>query len=183
MHVLTRIPQITGSKNTGSKTIFALICDYDNIVLALDSGQKLLEGTKSCPKCGEFVQFKQSKNPDTWVQLDTGELTFAEYEAEVAGTEIYKDAGEGNCLYPILGLAGETGEVCEKIKKVWRDSNLAMTDEQCEDILKECGDVLYYLMRIANELGSTLSEVAALNINKLQSRKTRDKLGGSGDNR
>lgn len=178
MHVLRKIPLVDSSK-----TLFDLVCDYHNVILALDSGQKLLEGTKSCPSCGEFVKFEQSKNPDTWMQLDIGDLTFNDYETAVADTAIYQDAGEGNFLYPTLGLAGETGEVCEKIKKVWRDNNLAMTDEQCEDILKECGDVLYYLMRIANELGSDLSEVAALNINKLQSRKTRGKLTGSGDNR
>jgi len=178
MHVLIKTPQITGTK-----TFFALICDYHNRVLALDLGQKILEGTKSCPECGELVQFEQSKNPNTWVQLDRGELTFAEYEAGVADTEIYQDAGKGNFLYPTLGLAGETGEVCEKIKKIWRDNNLAMTDEQCHDILLECGDVLYYLMRIVHELGSNLTEIAALNIDKLQSRKTRGKLSGSGDNR
>ena len=49
--------------------------------------------------------------------------------------------------------------------------------------MKEIGDVLWYCATLANDLGFNLSEVASENINKLESRYQRNKLGGSGDNR
>jgi NTP pyrophosphatase (non-canonical NTP hydrolase) len=47
-------------------------------------------------------------------------LTFAEYQKESRKTAVYPDQGN-NFIYPALGLAGETGEVLEKIKKIIRD--------------------------------------------------------------
>ena len=48
---------------------------------------------------------------------------------------------------------------------------------------KEVGDVLWYLAVFAHHLGVPLEEVAQQNLDKLQSRKARGVLGGSGDNR
>jgi len=48
---------------------------------------------------------------------------------------------------------------------------------------KELGDVLWYLSQLSTELSISLEEVASLNIEKLISRKKRNKLHGSGDNR
>jgi len=39
-------------------------------------------------------------------------------------------------------LAGEIGEVVEKIKKIIRDEDGLLTKERCEEIEKELGDVL-----------------------------------------
>jgi len=44
-------------------------------------------------------------------------MTFEEYQKLSRKTAIYPDAGN-NFIYPTLGLAGEAGEVAEKIKKV-----------------------------------------------------------------
>ena len=51
------------------------------------------------------------------------------------------------------------------------------------EIAKEIGDVLLYCATLANDLGFTLEAIAQINIHKLQSRKERGMLGGSGDNR
>ena len=51
------------------------------------------------------------------------------------------------------------------------------------EIKKELGDVLWYVSQVATELTLSLDEVALCNIEKLQSRKKRGKLSGSGDNR
>ena len=45
----------------------------------------------------------------------------------------------------------------------------------------ELGDVLWYISDIAFELGFTLENIAVLNIQKLSSRKDRDKIHGEGD--
>ncbi|OGY56975.1 MAG: hypothetical protein A2119_01155 [Candidatus Colwellbacteria bacterium GWA2_46_10] len=88
-----------------------------------------------------------------------------------------------NFVYPVLGLAGETGEVAEKIKKILRDKDGVVSDEDREEIKKELGDVLWYLSRLSAEMGLSLEDVAQSNIEKLFSRLERGKIQGEGDNR
>ena len=83
----------------------------------------------------------------------------------------------------VLGLAGESGEVVEKIKKLLRDKRGMLEESDKTDILKELGDVLWYVNAVAHLLGSSLEDVARLNNEKLSSRKERHQLHGSGDNR
>jgi NTP pyrophosphatase (non-canonical NTP hydrolase) len=66
---------------------------------------------------------------------------------------------------------------------VIRDESGIVSEQKKEEIKKELGDVLWYLSQIATELGLSLSDVAKLNIEKLQSRLERNKISGSGDNR
>jgi NTP pyrophosphatase (non-canonical NTP hydrolase) len=80
----------------------------------------------------------------------------------------------------ILGLPGEVGEVMELCKKAYRDGG--KPDFQA-NLKKELGDVLWYLAVVAHDHGLTLEEIASHNIVKLQSRKDRGMLQGSGDNR
>lgn len=84
-----------------------------------------------------------------------------------------------------LGLAGETGEVMEKIKKMIRDKDGVFhhTPEDLEELKKELGDVLWYLSALAFYNGIDLDDVARANLDKLRSRKERNKIHGSGDNR
>lgn len=83
----------------------------------------------------------------------------------------------------ILGLVGESGEVAEKFKKILRDKQGQLSDESKTELLKELGDVLWYVNAIAYLLDGSLEDVAKNNIDKLSSRKARGKLAGSGDNR
>lgn len=83
----------------------------------------------------------------------------------------------------ILGLVGESGEIAEKFKKIIRDKNGELTEEAKTEIIKELGDVLWYITTIAHLLGSDLETVAKRNNEKLLSRKARGKISGSGDNR
>lgn len=93
----------------------------------------------------------------------------------------------GTTVYPALGLAGETGEVVEKIKKLMRDKGVTHGEETLlEDRLQialELGDVLWYLTVLARNLGLDLNQVAEMNLEKLKSRKDRGQLGGEGDTR
>lgn len=86
-------------------------------------------------------------------------------------------------VYPLMGLAGEIGEILNKAKKVARDDQGQMDLAAVEDSAAELGDVGWYFAAIATELGVKLGAVARGNIRKLQSRKTRGVLGGSGDDR
>ena len=82
-----------------------------------------------------------------------------------------------------LGVAGEAGEFADKIKKIMRDKNGQFNDEDREAILKELGEVLWYVAVTSLYLGMPMSELAGKNINKLRSRAKRNALQGSGDDR
>lgn len=65
-----------------------------------------------------------------------------------------------------LGLAGESGEVVELLKKhLFHGHQLDK-----EKVTKELGDVLWYLSQCARILDVTLEEVARKNIEKLAAR-------------
>jgi len=109
-------------------------------------------------------------------------MDFKTYQTLSRETALYPNK-DHNFIYPTLGLAGESGEVAEKIKKVIRDENGIVSEQKKIEIEKELGDVLWYVAQIATELGLSLEEVAKKNIEKLFSRKERNVLMGSGDNR
>lgn len=91
-----------------------------------------------------------------------------------------------NMVYPTLGLTGEAGEVSEKIKKLIRGGggfDAPISPETREEIIKELGDVLWYINACAHEVNATLEEVATTNLDKLFDRKDRNQLHGEGDNR
>jgi NTP pyrophosphatase (non-canonical NTP hydrolase) len=84
-------------------------------------------------------------------------------------------------VYPALGLAGEAGEVADKVKKIYRDDR---TDARfLAEIAKEIGDVMWYCAALANDLGFDLQQIAEMNMYKLKSRRATGKIGGSGDDR
>lgn len=78
-----------------------------------------------------------------------------------------------NLEYPTLGLAGEAGEVANIVKKIQRDNDGVITDEVRAKLKDELGDVLWYISACADELGLSLDEVAAFNVNKLAKRHNR----------
>ena len=107
------------------------------------------------------------------IQFDTSRLA------------IDKEARYDGYMEKALGLAGETGEVLEKIKKMIRDKNGVFhpTPEDIAELKKELGDVLWYLSALAFYNGISLEDIATTNLEKLASRQRRDKIHGSGDNR
>ena len=109
-------------------------------------------------------------------------MNFTEYQNLALSTAIYPKKYE--TIYPALGLCGEAGEVAEKIKKCIRDDLHNWPDEQFKaDLTKELGDVLWYVAALASDLDISLNEIAENNVQKLASRKKRNMIGGSGDNR
>ena len=113
-------------------------------------------------------------------------MDFNEYQKESRKTALHPNAGD-NLPYLALGVAGEAGEVADKVKKFIRDNGFTsmkdLTQEQKTDLGKEIGDILWYIAQIATECGLSFEEVAKMNIEKTHSRLGRGKLGGSGDNR
>lgn len=121
--------------------------------------------------------------------------------------------GQGTALglaYVALKLNGESGEFAEHVGKAMRDDDFVvvvsvpetetgkvapwkpirydvslnqMSPERKALVVKEIGDVLWYLSAACNELGISLAEAAMGNLQKLKDRTDRDALRGSGDDR
>lgn len=108
-------------------------------------------------------------------------MTLNDYQQQAIKTATY--GSEHSIIYPTLGLAGEAGEVADKVKKVIRDNGGVFTQEQKVAIAKELGDVLWYIAADSRDLGFTLEDIANTNLEKLASRKTRGVISGSGDDR
>lgn len=114
-------------------------------------------------------------------------LFLDDYQQAALETAIYPNKRTfAGLAYTALGLAGEAGEVADKVKKVLRDGGndtLEQKTARANAIAGELGDVLWYLAACADEIGITLSDLATRNLNKLHSRKERGTLQGSGDAR
>lgn len=121
---------------------------------------------------------------------DRAPLSIARYSNEAWSTAIFTDKvrvlranGESVPVYPFMKLAGEAGEVSEKLAKIIRDKDGIISDDDAAALMLELGDVLWYVNACARLLGYTLSVVAWENIAKLASRQQRGTLQGSGDER
>lgn len=103
--------------------------------------------------------------------------------ADILGNGSAASVTEPAYIAKVLGLVGEAGEVAEKYKKIIRDKNGIVSEEEKNELIKELGDVLWYVSALAKYLGTTLEVVAQTNIHKLEKRKAQGTQRGSGDNR
>jgi NTP pyrophosphatase (non-canonical NTP hydrolase) len=110
-------------------------------------------------------------------------MTLNDYQKKALTTVIASDSEFRDLLHWVLGINGEAGEIAEKVKKIIRDKGGEVTDQDKTEMAKEVGDVLWYLAVFAHHLGIPLETIAQQNLDKLQSRKARGVLQGSGDNR
>lgn len=106
-----------------------------------------------------------------------------EYQLRTKETAVYPKIDNKKYMYPVLGLAGEVGELLNKVKKIFRDGKGRLTPTRKKDIEGELGDILWYLARTASEFNVSLEDLARDNLKKLDARKTKSALEGDGDNR
>ena len=86
-------------------------------------------------------------------------MTLYEYKDKAITTLKYPGSREELGLrYVSLGLAGECGEIAEKLKKIIRDQSCEITPSQKEDLIKEVGDVLWYIFGMQYELDSYITD-------------------------
>ena len=102
-------------------------------------------------------------------------MWFSHPGTEDAGS---REMGERDLAIMGLGIAGEAGEVVERIKKDIRDH----TPDR-EGILKELGDAIFYAVTIGRYYGYKPSDILKANYKKLTGRRERGTERGSGDNR
>jgi len=103
------------------------------------------------------------------------------YQKVALTTAIYPR--EQAIIYPTLGLTGEAGEVANKVKKIIRDGSNSKDEKLVSEIKSEIGDCLWYIAVLANDFDIKLSDIASTNLIKLENRKKKDTIRGSGDKR
>jgi len=108
-------------------------------------------------------------------------MDFTEYQREATKTAIYPK--EKGLEYTALGLCSEAGEVAGKVKKIIRDKDGIVSEEDSIELAKELGDCIWYCAALANELQMDLNIIAHGNILKLMLRQEKGTIRGSGDNR
>lgn len=99
---------------------------------------------------------------------------YKEYTKETA---VYPHVNTGDLqelAYVGLGLAGETGEAVDVIKKILR--NEGMTDAYRNRLIDELGDVLWYWTRLTMVLNTSSEEIIKRNVEKLLQRKDKGTL-------
>jgi NTP pyrophosphatase (non-canonical NTP hydrolase) len=110
-------------------------------------------------------------------------MTFDEYQQQALTTNLSKEDRFKELMQQVLGLGDETGEVLAVFKKWIRDQEADPGKLDIEHLTKELGDVLWYLAVITHDLGISLDEIARVNVEKLEDRRQRGTLSGSGDHR
>ena len=116
-------------------------------------------------------------------------MNINDYQKQAEKTDTFNDAipvtdlTTPGFVEKALGLSGEAGEVADKIKKIIRDKNGKLAEEDKHEIVLELGDVLWYVANISRVLGVPLEEVAAKNLEKLAARQKSHTIHGSGDHR
>lgn len=104
-----------------------------------------------------------------------------------------------NFSYMFINLVGELGEFASKVAKAIRREDTLIDENQLQvytkkvdypdvlelnrELMLEAGDIMWQLSGLCNAMGWKLDEVATANIEKLESRKLRGVIDGSGDNR
>ena len=108
--------------------------------------------------------------------------TYEQYRTFLATTSWYTHTDEGNAselMYLTLGLAGESGEFADAVKKIIRKcgtkdnaqfAELMHAPMGKEKLFDEAGDVLWYLVKLLGFLGVSLEDLIVHNTYKLYNR-------------
>lgn len=102
-------------------------------------------------------------------------MDFHAYQVAALGTDqtpadhVHGDPPTGpEIMVPLLGLAGEAGELLSEYKKYLRDGpSYKLFNER---VGEELGDLLWYMSNIASKLGLDLDKIARNNLTKCRNR-------------
>lgn len=93
-------------------------------------------------------------------------MTYRDEVMRTAGMEVGDTVTDGMVTMGALGLTGEAGEVADEIKKIVYHKK---TPDKTK-MLKELGDVRWYLEYLAACFGFTMDEIEFANVAKLRER-------------
>lgn len=82
------------------------------------------------------------------------------------GQRLLENHGLMRLMHAQMGISGESGELTDAIKKhVLYNKPLDVTN-----VKEECGDILWYMALLLDEVGSSFDEVMEMNHHKLEMR-------------
>lgn len=90
------------------------------------------------------------------------------YQREAHRTEKKVDTAGADLMVPILGLAGEVGELLNEYKKKLRDGDAH--ERFADRVSEELGDILWYTAETATKFGLDLDDIATKNLAKTRAR-------------
>lgn len=93
-------------------------------------------------------------------------MTMNEYQQLAQRTSNGELSPDDHLFNAMLGLAGETGECCDLVKKCFFKDGRNIRD----GLMDELSDVLWYVAEAASAMGWTLDEIAQHNVDKLRKR-------------
>ncbi len=100
-------------------------------------------------------------------------MDFKTYQTEALKTDITGSVAsdfDASLIVPLLGLAGEAGQLLSEQKKFIRDGEAHLLYR--ERVAEELGDLLWYLSNVASKFSLDLGEIARANL-----AKSRDRFG------
>ncbi|MBC9880395.1 nucleoside triphosphate pyrophosphohydrolase family protein [Bradyrhizobium sp. INPA01-394B] len=101
-------------------------------------------------------------------------MDFDNYQKEAQRTDRVPMRNEpddtASLIVPMLGLAGETGQLLSEYKKHLRDGEAHRLFK--ERVSEELGDLLWYIANVASKFELSLSDVATANLAKVKQRWT-----------
>lgn len=105
-------------------------------------------------------------------------MDFNSYQMEALRTDrvpVQSGAEDAAALIvPMLGLAGETGQLLSEYKKHLRDGEAHRLFK--ERVSEELGDLLWYTANVASKFDLSLSDIAAANLAKVKQRWASERI-------
>ena len=95
-------------------------------------------------------------------------MTFDEYQGQASETDQKQKEGIDDKIVPLLGLAGEAGQLLSEYKKHLRDGDAHRLFN--ERVAEELGDLLWYVSTVASRFGLSLDDIATGNLRKTHQR-------------
>ena len=96
-------------------------------------------------------------------------MTYPEFVESMA-SDASKASHQARLTTAALGLAGEAGELADEIKKHLFHGHNLTKEKLREKVTKELGDIIWYATFLMTTMNTTMEEVQAQNIKKLQER-------------
>jgi NTP pyrophosphatase (non-canonical NTP hydrolase) len=102
-------------------------------------------------------------------------MDFRTYQERARRTDRNPATDVKGMMIPLLGLAGEAGELLTEYKKYLRDGDSHTLFR--ERFAEELGDLLWYLANVATKFDLSLDDIASANLAKCEQRWGRDQAG------